>query len=129
MHARMRGLGTIVALSVLVPVTVFARVEGKKNIPALLPAPRISIARALTIARTDASLHGPLAVRGGYISSVEYGRFMKLSSGAKVAKAGPKTLVWAITYSDPTTHTKARQVIDATSGRVLARIYYAPGLP
>jgi hypothetical protein len=113
----------------LIPIAVLAHSRTQARAPTLLPAPHISVTRALALAQKDVRLHGPLAATGGYISEVDYGHFRKLSSGAQVKGAGPQTLVWAITYTDPSTRTKSRQIIDARSGVVLTRVYYAPGLP
>jgi hypothetical protein len=127
---RSRNLAAIaVILGMLVPVVALAHPGAPAHLPTLLPKPHISVTRALVLAQRDVRLHGSLAAHGGYISGVDYGHLRKLSSGAKVKGAGPQTLVWAITYTDPATRSRSRQIIDATSGKMLTRVYYAPGLP
>lgn len=125
---RIGGIAAIAIFAAIVPCAALARAKAPPS-PPLLPRPRVSITSALKIAARDVSLHGPLAGHGGYISGVEYGRFLKLSSGARTQGVAPQSLVWAITYTDPTTRSKARQIISAATGKVLTRVYYAPGLP
>jgi hypothetical protein len=122
-------VGVAVILAILLPVGALAHPSAPEYHLALLPKPHISVTRALALAQQDVRQHGPLVAHGGYISGVDYGHLQKLSSGARIKGAGPKTLVWAITYTDPSTRTKSRQILDATSGKVLTRVYYAPGLP
>jgi hypothetical protein len=121
--------GITVIVAVVLPVAALAHAGAPSHTPALLPKPHISVSRALVLGQQDVRLHGPLAAQGGYISGVDYGRLQKLSSGARIKGIGPKALVWGITYTDPTTRTKSRQIIDASTGKVLTRVYYAPGLP
>lgn len=108
----------------LLPLGAWAR-SGPAHRVSALPAPHISVTTALSIARRDVSQHGSL-VGSGYISSVEYGNFQKLSSGARMPGIKASRHVWAITYTDTSgAAARARQVIDATTGKVLTRVYYS----
>jgi hypothetical protein len=130
-----RGKGThvravrygIATLCLIGCLPLAAHVHSSPSPPAtVLPRPHVSLPQALKIASVDAKQHGALVGSAGYVSMVEYGRFQKLSSGARCTCATPKALVWAVTYTDVSLRTKAKQIISASTGQVLTRVYYAP---